>query len=1129
MAYIAPIHRPSSVRHAIKLNLLSPDEESLVVAKSNRLEVYVQSDDGLVLYHSAAVYGKVTMLNKLRAANEPTEHLFVGTDRYFYFTMAWSQDEKQLKTVRTYQDVADKAARDSQTGDRSLLDPTGRYMTLELYEGIVTVVPLTEKGKRKGDPEVSVLGEPVPSRIEEMFVRSSAFLHRKSPDSEKPLLAFLYEEDEDSKILLRLRHLGFQSAGADEQAIAALDPLDGLREELDLGASHLIPVPAPCYGVLILGETSISYFNDYTKALVKKPLQESTIFVAWEQIDNQRFLIADDFGELYLFMLLLDESSGVVEGWRLDRIGETSRASVLVYLDAGYVFVGSHEGDSQVVKITEGSSEVVQTFHNIAPILDFTIMDMGNRSGEGQSNEYSSGQARIVTGSGAFKDGSLRSVRSGVGLEDQGALGEIGSISNIFALQSTEPSEYDDTLLVSLINESRVFCFDADGQVEEVEEFKGLQLTDSTLLASNIPGGRLLQVTHSSVRLTDLENGMVVSEWSAPSGQMITDVDSNDRFIIVSIGGVRAVILSIGDTIQVASEKEFGADSQISCVAIPQSADGICFVGFWQNCTVAILSLDQLEIIETISLSDNGSSVPRSLLLTHIFADQPPTLFIATADGNVVTLSMDPSSFALSGRKSTVLGTQQANFRALPRGDGLYNVFATCEHPSLIYGSEGRLIFSAVTAEKATCVCPFNAEAYPRSIAIAASGELHLAVVDEERRTHVQTLHVNETVRRIAYSPHLKAFGLGTIKRVLRDREEVVQGHFRLTDEVVFKELHSFEMNEYEIVECAIRAELDDGNGGTAERFIVGTSHLIEAEEEGSTRGRILVFEVTEDRQLKVVAEISTKGACRCLAIVDGRIVAGLIKTVVVYSFEYSTPSAPFLVKKASFRTSTAPIDITVTGNQIAIADLIKSVSVLEYRRGASEQGDELKEVARHVQVSWSMALAEVNENTYLQADAEGNLILLERDVSGVTEEDRKRLMLRGDMLLGEQVNRIRRIDMATVSDAPVVPRAFFATVEGSIYLFALITPSKVDLLIRLQSQLAEFVKSPGHYPFLRYRAFKNQVREEEEPNRFVDGDLIERFLDLNPQDQENVVKGLYAEIDVEEVRVLVETLRRLH
>src|SRR4051794_2152319 len=36
MAYLAPIHRPSSVRHAIKLNLLSPDSECLVLAYAPR-------------------------------------------------------------------------------------------------------------------------------------------------------------------------------------------------------------------------------------------------------------------------------------------------------------------------------------------------------------------------------------------------------------------------------------------------------------------------------------------------------------------------------------------------------------------------------------------------------------------------------------------------------------------------------------------------------------------------------------------------------------------------------------------------------------------------------------------------------------------------------------------------------------------------------------------------------------------------------------------------------------------------------------------------------------------------------------------------------------------------------------
>jgi len=98
MAYIAPIHRPSSVRHALKLNFLAPEEDCLVVAKSNRLEFYTQTSDGLALQHSKAIYGKVTMLQKLRPALSPTDHLFVGTDRYMYFTLSWNADKKQLHT-----------------------------------------------------------------------------------------------------------------------------------------------------------------------------------------------------------------------------------------------------------------------------------------------------------------------------------------------------------------------------------------------------------------------------------------------------------------------------------------------------------------------------------------------------------------------------------------------------------------------------------------------------------------------------------------------------------------------------------------------------------------------------------------------------------------------------------------------------------------------------------------------------------------------------------------------------------------------------------------------------------------------------------------------------------------------
>ncbi|KAH7398342.1 mono-functional DNA-alkylating methyl methanesulfonate N-term-domain-containing protein [Pyrenochaeta sp. MPI-SDFR-AT-0127] len=1118
MAYIAPIHRPSSVRHALKLSFLAPDEDCLVVAKSNRLEFYIQNADGLTLQHSKAIYGKVTMLQKMRPALSPTDHLFVGTDRFMYFTLSWNPEKKQLQTEKSFASVADNAARESQTGERCHVDPTGRFMTVEIYEGIITVIPLVQRGKkRKQEADIAHLGEPQSVRLSEMFVRSSAFLRPRSHD-DKPKLALLYE-DTHSQVKLKLRELTF--AGGDQ---VELEDGENCRAELELGSSHLIPIEEPSHGLIVIGETSIGYFDDESGELQTEPLDEATIFVAWERIDAQRFILADDYGRLYLFMLILDEQSRV-QSWKLDAIGQTSRASVLVYLDAGDVFVGSHQGDSQVIRIAEKSMEVIQTFSNIAPILDFTIMDMGNRSGEGQTNEYSSGQARIVTGSGAYQDGSLRSVRSGVGLEDLGVLGEMEHVSDIFSLKSNASTEHADTLLVTFVNESRVFRFDPQGEVEEVDEFASLAMEETTLAAANLSQGRVIQVTNGRARICDLDGGMITSEWLPMDGQTITAASISDSHVLVSLGGVTIVSLSLEDGLKVIKEKTFGVESQVACVALPSDSSSICFVGFWKNSQLAICSLDTLETIKTVQISED--SVPRSLLLTQIFPDQSSTLFVALADGNVVTYAFDSSVHELSGRKSIVLGTREASFRSLPRGDGLYNVFVTCEHPSLIYASEGRLVYSAVTAENATAVCPFDSEAYPGSVAIATSEDLRIALVDTERTTHVQTLKVDETVRRIAYSPSLKAFGLGTIRRILKGGEEIMLSHFKLVDEIQFKELDTYALNEEELVECVMRCELPDGSDGLAERFVVGTAYL--DDQNTTERGRILLLEVTPERILKLVAEVAVKGGCRCLAMCEGKIVAALIKTIVVYDVEYRTQSKPDLVKAATFRCSTAPIDVTVNGSLIAIADLMKSVVVVEYQRGETGLSDKLVEVARHYQITWATAVAEVDENTYLESDAEGNLVVLYRDQNGVTEDDKRRLHVSSEMLLGEMVNRIRRIDVLTAPGAAVVPRAFMGTVEGSIYLFGLISPAHQNLLMTLQANLGNLVAAPGDVDFAKYRAFKNQVREEEEPMRFVDGELIERFLDISEDVQSKAVEGLGEEWDVEAVRGLVEGLRRLH
>ncbi|KAL4912301.1 mono-functional DNA-alkylating methyl methanesulfonate N-term-domain-containing protein [Aspergillus aurantiobrunneus] len=1129
MSYIVPIHRASSIRHALKLHFLNSEDECLVVAKANQLELYSITPDGLALVTSCSIYARVTMLACLPApADSPTDHLFIGTDHYSYFTLSWDSTLNQLRTERNYVDISDSSSHEAQTGSRCMIDPSGRFMTLEIYDGMIVVIPIVQlPSKKRGRsvalpsgpdvPRVGELGEPIITRIDELFVRSSAFLHVQTGS---PRLALLYE-DNQKKVKLKVRELKYSSsAGAESEFTHFAD----YTQELDLGASHLIPVPAPLGGLLILGETSIKYVDADNNEIVSQPLEEATVFVAWEQVDSQRWLLADDYGRLFFLMLVLDGSE--VERWELHRLGSTSRASVLVYLRGGVVFVGSHQGDSQVLRIGDQSFEVIQTLSNIAPILDFTIMDLGNRTSESQTHEFSSGQARIVTGSGAFDDGTLRSVRSGVGMEELGVLGDMEHITDLWGLQVESRDDFLDTLLVTFVDETRVFRFSPDGEVEELESFLGLSLSENTLLASNLPGNRILQVTEQRVLIADIESGMTVYDWTPPNQLIITAASANDDTIVLVVGGERVTVLDIRSDARIITEKNFGADNQISGVTLPSSPTDVCILGFPQLAKVSVMKLQDLSDISTTSLGPAGEAFPRSVLVAGILADNPPTLFISMADGSVITYNYNIKDHTLTGMNKLILGSEQPTFKKLPRGNGLYNVFATCENPSLIYGSEGRIIYSAVNSEGASRICHFNSEAYQESIAVATARELKIALVDKERTTQIHTLPIKATVRRVAYSSSEKAFGMGTIERKLVNGEEIVKSQFVLADEILFGRLDAFDFEEEEIVESVIRMESPESTDGEPKDwFIVGSAYLNENNAH-APRGRILVFEVDNGRKLAKVADYPVKGACRALATLGDKIVAALVKTVVVFRVVHKSGGLRF-EKLASYRTSTAPVDVTVTDNVIAISDLMKSVCIVEYREGENGLPDKLTEVARHFQTVWGTGVTSIAPDTYLESDAEGNLIVLHRNRSGVEEDDRRRLEVTGEISLGEMVNRIRPVNIQQLPSAAVVPRSFLGTVEGSIYLFASINPDYQDFLMCLQATMASRVDSLGGISFNDFRAFRTMTRQATEPYRFVDGELIERFLTCEPAVQKEIVDMVGK--NVEEVKVLVEALRRLH
>jgi DNA damage-binding protein 1 len=313
---------------------------------------------------------------------------------------------------------------------------------------------------------------------------------------------------------------------------------------------------------------------------------------------------------------------------------------------------------------------------------------------------------------------------------------------------------------------------------------------------------------------------------------------------------------------------------------------------------------------------------------------------------------------------------------------------------------------------------------------------------------------MGETVRRIAYSQSERVFGLGCIKRELFKEEEIITSSFRLVEDVMFGELGKAfvlrDQNGPELIECVIRAEMptDYGDNEPAERFIVGTSYLDEeTAQDSDIRGRVLVFGVDSERSPYLIATQVLKGACRRLAILDGKIVAALTKTVVMYKYVEMTETSASLSKLATYRTSTCPIDLDVTGNIIAVSDLMKSVSLVEHQPGKEGLADKLVEVARHHQSCWSTAVRHIEGDSYLESDAEGNLLVLRRNVNGVLLEDKKRMEVTSEMNLGEQVNTIRQINVEPSPNAMIVPKAFLATVSSPSQLIQKQTLTNIDTL----------------------------------------------------------------------------------
>ena len=1252
--YVVTAQRPTAVTSSVVGCFTGKKQRNLIVAKCTRLEVYLLAPEGLQLVLDVDVYGRIAAMGLFSPPNRKMVHkgtgtentgkqmLYILTEHYKLSVVKYDEDTGELVTVAKGT-VEDSIGRQSDSGQIGILDPLNRCIALSLYDGMLKLIPILYS--------TGHLGEAYNVRLQEFQIIDVKFLYGgvSSPGfdastntaSTTNLTGAAKTRAEKANLGANLglgssivvaalsqdikekRHVRIYEVSLEKKDLNFESPLFQY-EDVDPGANMIVPLPPPIGGLLVIGMMEIAHIGRNTE--IKKINISTTRFNACGMIDSTRFILSDHMGVMYLLMLQHDggEGSGSTAtaptvagqpGARLthmtfERLGVTSGASTLSYLDNGVVFVGSLGGDSQLVELTKEPQEedkshvkVLESWPNLGPIVDLAVVDL-ERQGQGQG--------QVVTCSGICKDGSLRIIRNGIGINETATI-ELPGMKGIWSMKSDAADEFDTFLVVTFVAETRVLAI-TDDELDEVM-IDGFEPNDMTVLCGNCCHGQLLQVTQKTVRLVDGKSQACVAEWRPPAlsdqaNVVINMASMNDDQVLLATGGGRVILVAIGkDSLDAIMTREM--PTEVACVYIgraPSTATSmplVAAVGLWSN-EAHVVSVPGLETITKEHVGgDSAGIIPRSILMCTL--EDVHYLLCALGDGHLFSFTVKLSAaegaggISLINKKSMVLGSQPITlsaFNALPptskaptaagvgtktsssgkdtvmdgqednREGAVTNIFACSDRPAVVHSSNRKqLLYSNVNMHEITMMCPFHCSSFPNSLALANEKSLTIGTIESVQKLHIRTVPLGEQPRRIVHIEHARCFAVCCARDVFppnaaragaSDALSCVtycQVTVRLIDDQQFDTVDTFELLRDEDIVSCLYAQLEDD---PEHYFIVGTA-IVDVMESDVNEGRILVFSIDNDRKLKLVHAKQVGGSCYNLnAFSGGKLVAGLGGTINLYRWRdaanptngvadaVGTASAPGEPMAAAGPTSSGvgkelvwecshsghiiPLYVETRGDFIVCGDVMKSISLLMYDKTKGK----IVERARDHNANYMTAVAVLDDDVFLGAENSFNIFTVMKNAEAASDEDRNRLDVVGEFHLGEFVNRFRKGSLVMRlpdSELSNQPTLVFGTINGVIGVIVGLTLQQYQFLEQLQHHLRTFVRGVAGLSSLEWRKFSNE-RRNVDSRGFIDGNLIESFVELSADVQQQIVDLMNApdgKLSVPEICDRLFEYSRLH
>lgn len=1134
--YIVTANRASAVSNSITGNFTGPDDINLITSRLSRIEISKITPGGLKTIHEVGVYGRIEAIRLFRPPGHNKDLMFMLTNKY-HVAILECIDGPQPDTIdiitRRSGNIADPASRPAETGNIVIIDPACKMIGLRLHDGLFKVIPIDKN--KSGDLEAFNI------RMEEICVPDITFLH----GFHNPTIGFIYKESASSTSHVKTYEISLK------EREFIIGPWS--RENVANEASIIIPVPQPFGGAIIVALESIVYINGEKEKVIAPASMKQSPINCYAQIDKdgKRYLLGDLSGRLFCLILHAsdirpDDSKLEVKEMSLELMGEISSPECITYLDNSIVYVGSKLGDSQLIKLsktsTEGSFiEVCETYTNLGPISDMCLVDLEKQ-----------GQGQLVTCSGYSKDGSIRIIRNGIGINEHASMA-LPQIKGVWSLKIGEDQRKDNYILLTFIEDSYLWYCEDSGDFDNNLEDDGFERKQRTALCANVAHNQIIQVTRTAIRLISAVNKQLIDLWKLPSTNGIYTVSHNFDHIACADGKLLYYFEITANKLNLLQEKIL--ESEIACLDITplDPKNQLLSVGLWFNKNIVIYSLPDITELYRVELATDISVIPRSII-TAKFEDIC-YLLCALGDGSVFYFKLDPTSGKLSNCKKVTLGTYETILRPF-KSQSTTSIFACSDRPTVIYSSNNKLVFSNVNLKEVNYMCSLDTTCYTDSLALVSDTDILFGTIDEIQKLHIKTIPLYESPVKIVHQQSTQTFGLlssrvdtpdinglqplrpsastkahskssavamstGVAKPLVAcsDLLELDTSNLLIIDQHTFEVLHAHQFMPTEQAISILSAKLGETQ---EEYFIVGTGFVNQDEPEPK-QGRLVVFRWSQDSNLQQIAELGIKGCAYCLCeFENGKFLAGINASVNLVELN----SRRDLHIECTHVNATIALYLKRKNDLILMGDLMRSLSLYTYKPLQAH----FEEVARDLNPAWMTEVEILDDETFLGAEHQYNIFVCKRDSKATSEQDRAVLQQVGLFHLGDCVNVFHPgslvVQHPSESSIDIKRATLFGTVEGVVGLILSIDETLFKRLESIQSVLEKLVKSIGKIDHSEWRAFVGN-KSSQPAVGFIDGDLVETFLDLSREKMEQVAKEL--DLPVDELVKTIEELTRLH